>query len=342
MQAIRVEQPYQLQIVEVPDPVPGAGEVLIRIQRAGICGSDMHIFHGANPFARYPRIIGHEMVGEIAACGAGVDGLQIGQRVVIDPVISCGHCYPCSIGRFNVCANLEVMGVHRDGGMGELMVAPADNVYPIPDTLDSRAATLVEPFSIAANVLGRTGVYQDEWVLIYGAGTIGITVLQTARMHGARCIVVDIDERRLQRVAGLDSERGAERTIDSRQEDVVEIVGELTDGLGPSLVIDGAGAPGLLEQAIALASPAARIGVLGFSATPSAIPQQEITKKELSLFGSRLNRRLFPQVLDGLAQGHLDANVLITHEFDFRTVADAMRLIEEHPEQTCKVQLTFN
>lgn len=338
MQAIRVEQPHQLQIVEVPDPSPGAGEVLIRVQRTGICGSDIHIYHGANPFARYPRIIGHEVMGQVATCGTGVEDLPAGQRVVIDPVVSCGECYPCAIGRSNVCQNLQVIGVHRDGGMGQLMVAPRSNVYPIPDQLSARAATLVEPFSIAANVLSRTGIDAGEWVLIYGAGTVGITVLQTARMHGAHCMVVDIDPQRLQRAADLQ----AERTINSRQESVEMVVNELTGGLGPSLVIDGVGAPGLLEQAVALASPAGRIGILGFTGNPSAIPQQEITKKELSLFGSRLNRRLFPRVLEDLAAGRLDADALITHEFDFRAAADALRLLEEHPEQTCKIQLTFN
>lgn len=337
MLAVRVEKPLEIGVVTASDPAAGAGEVVVRIARAGICGSDIHIFHGANPFARYPRIIGHEAMGTVAEVGADVHDHAVGDRVVINPVVSCGECYPCSIGRSNVCARLEVIGVHRDGGMGEYVAVPAANALKLPDGVSDRAAAMAEPYSIAANVLMRTDVCANDIVLIYGAGTIGLTVLQAARMKGARAVIVDIDERRLERAAKL----GADRVVNSRSESVESVILEESNGLGPTVVIDGAGAPGILEEAVRLASPAGRIGVLGFSTAPSLIPQQEITRKELTLCGSRLNRGLFPEVLGWFAAGAVEAEALVTHEFDFREVAAAMRLVEEHPEETCKIHLIF-
>lgn len=337
MLAVRVEKPLEIGVVAAPDPIAKTGEVIVRIARAGICGSDLHIFHGANPFARYPRIIGHEAMGTVAELGQDVHGLSVGDRVVINPVVSCGECYPCSIGRSNVCTRLEVIGVHRDGGMGESVAVPAANALKLPDNVSDRAAAMAEPYSIAANVLMRTEVREGDIVLIYGAGTIGLTILQVARMKGARAVIVDIDDRRLERAASL----GADRTVNSRRDSIESAILQESDGVGPTVVIDGAGAPGILEEAVRLASPAARIGVLGFSTDPSLIPQQEITKKELTICGSRLNRGLFPEVLHWFSSGAVEAEALVTHEFGFREVATAMRLVEEHPEETCKVHLIF-
>jgi L-gulonate 5-dehydrogenase len=156
MLAISVEKPHSLAVVEARSPAPEQSEVRVRVRRAGICGSDVHILHGSNPFARYPRIIGHEFAGEIESVGPDVSALAVGDRVVVDPVLSCGHCYPCRIGRPNVCANLEVFGVHRDGGFRDLIVVPARNVVKVSPNLPVEIAALAEPFSIAANVLSRT------------------------------------------------------------------------------------------------------------------------------------------------------------------------------------------
>src|SRR3954464_9065498 len=208
MLAISVEKPHSLAVVEASSPAPEQGEVRIRVRRAGICGSDVHILHGSNPFARYPRIVGHEFAGEIESVGPDVSALAVGDRVVVDPVLSCGHCYPCRIGRPNVCANLEVLGVHRDGGFRDLIVVPARNVVKVSPSLPIEIAALAEPFSIAANVLSRTGCGPEDTVLIYGAGTVGLTVLQVAKLKGARCIVADIDTARLERAPALGAAPG--------------------------------------------------------------------------------------------------------------------------------------
>lgn len=338
MVAIAVAKPHLLQLFEESPAAPGPGEVLLRVQRGGICGSDLHIFHGSNPFAKYPRIIGHEFAGVVEAVGAGVTRLAEGDRVVADPVVSCGECYACRVGRSNVCGKLEVFGVHRDGGFRNRLVLPEANLVAIPDSLPIELAALAEPFSIAANVLSRTGIEAQDSVLIYGAGTVGLTVLQVAKLHGARCIVADPDEARLERARGF----GADLTVNPKARSVAEAVAGEHDGLGPSVVIDGAGIPALLEEACRVASPAGRIGILGFSPAPCNVSQQEIVKKELSLVGSRLNRRLLPQVVQWLAEGRLQPAAMITQTFAAADAPEAFALIERDPASTLKVQLAFD
>ena len=338
MVGIAVSSPGVLELRDpVPAPLPGDGEVVIRVQRAGICGSDIHILHGSNPFARYPRVIGHEFAGDVVGVGPGVAAVAVGDRVVVDPVLPCGHCYPCRIGRPNVCGNLQVLGVHRDGGFRDHVAVPATNCVKLPPGLPIDVATLAEPFAVAANVLSRTAIAADDVVLIYGAGTVGLTVLQVAKLHGARCIVSDPDTARLQRARGF----GADVTVDPRAVGVAEAVHDENDGLGPTVVIDGAGIPALLEEACRVVSPGGRIGLLGFSPAPCNISQQEIVKKELSLVGSRLNRRFIPQVVEWLAQDRLKPAGMITQTFAARDARAAFDLIENDPASTIKVQLDF-
>jgi L-gulonate 5-dehydrogenase len=196
---------------------------------------------------------------------------------------------------------------------------------------------MAEPYSIAANIMLRSEADANDIALIYGAGVVGLTTLQAACMKGIRAIVADIDDARLERAKAL----GAVRVVNSRRESIEAAVEAETEGFGVTLVVDGAGAPGILEQAVQLAGPTGRIMVLNFQPGTSAIPQAELVKKELSLLGSRLNRRLIPQVLGWFASGAVDPEKLVSQEFGFRQVKEALRLIEEHPEQVCKVQLTF-
>lgn len=338
MVQIAVASSGHLALTERNDqPVPGPGEAVVRVRRAGICGSDMHILHGSNPFARYPRVIGHEFAGEVIGTGPRVDTVTPGDRVVVDPVLSCGHCYACRVGRSNVCGNLQVLGVHRDGGFRDYAVVPAANCVKVPDGLPIEIAALAEPFAVAANVLSRTGICADDTVLIYGAGTVGLTVLQVARLHGARCIVSDPDKARLNHARGY----GAAVVLDPHETSVPDAVQAENEGLGPTVVIDGAGIPALLEEACRVASPTGRIGLLGFSPAPCNISQQEIVKKELTVVGSRLNRRFIPQVVEWLAAGRVQPASMITQIFAAHEARAAFDLIENDPASTIKVHLDF-
>ena len=340
MVGIVVSSPGVLELVaQAPLALPEAGEVTIRVERAGICGSDMHILHGSNPFARYPRVIGHEFAGHVVRAGTGVTCVAVGDRVVHDrygPGVV-ATCYPCRIGRPNVCGNLQVLGVHRDGGFRDLCNVPAASCVRLPADMPIEVATLAEPFAVAANVLSRTGIGADDIVLIYGAGTVGLTVLQVAKLHGARCIISDPDTARLERALGF----GADVVVDPRAISVADAVRDENDGLGPTVVIDGAGIPALLLEACQVASPAGRIGLLGFSAAPCNISQQEIVKKELTLVGSRLNKQFLGPVVGWLAEGKLRPAAMITQTFAAKDARAAFDLIERDPASTIKVHLDF-
>ncbi len=337
MKAIRVPEPHRLEVAEMPRPEPGEGEVLIRVRAAGICGSDVHIYHGTNPLARYPRTVGHEFGGEVVQLGPGTEGPVQGTHVAVDPVVSCGRCYACSIGRSNVCSDLEVFGVHRDGGFAEYVAVPAANAHAIPSDWPWERASLVEPFTIAANVLDRVRCSGDDRLLVYGAGPIGLVILQAAKRLGAEVLITDIEESRLELARSM----GADVTVNSKEKTVREAVMERTNGLGVPVVIDAVGLPGLFQEALELACPAGRVGVLGFSKDPAPVRQFEITRKELTVVGSRLNRNRFPEVIDWFTQEEVRPELFVSHRFHFSEVHQAMRLIEEKPRETCKVVLSF-
>ena len=181
MRSVVVKEPGQLNIESRPVPAPGAHEVRVKIAFAGICGSDVHIYQGHNPFAKYPRVIGHEFFGIIDAVGEQISPARIGERVAVDPVVSCGHCYPCSVGRPNVCAQLQVIGVHRDGGFSDYACVPAKNAWRIPEAISDRQATMVEPFTIAANITAQLQPTAQDIALIYGAGPMGLTAIQALK-----------------------------------------------------------------------------------------------------------------------------------------------------------------
>ncbi|CAM3471936.1 Zn-dependent oxidoreductase [Halomonas lysinitropha] len=334
MKAFQVSAPLDYRIAEVEVPKAAPGEALVRVAFAGICGSDMHIIHGDNAFVRFPRITGHEFAGVIEAVGEGVEDIAVGDRVCIDPVISCGHCYPCRIGRPNVCTTLEVIGVHRNGGFEEHVAVPAANLHHLPEHLGLDAAALVEPYTIAANVLDRMQPHPGDRLLVFGAGVIGLTILQMARAKGIEeVIVTDVIDERL----AVAQELGARHVLHGRDQDVEQTVLELTEGEGVPLIADAACVPSLLPQMLRVASPAGRIGLLGFSPTPSDLVQLEVIKKELTLVGSRLNNRKFPEVLELMATGRLDPLALVSHRLPFDEMPDGIEMLDHHPEKARKV-----
>lgn len=337
MKSIVIQQPDELVIEERSLPQPDAGEVRVKVKLAGICGSDSHIYRGHNPFAKYPRVIGHEFFGVIDAVGEGVTDKAVGQRVSVDPVISCGHCYPCSVGKPNVCTSLVVLGVHRDGGFSEYAVVPAKNAWTVPDNVSDRHAVMIEPFTIAANVTGQVSPTEQDIALVYGAGPMGLTTIQVLKRvyRVKQVIVVDRIDERLQ----MAQRNGADWIINNGDQPLAEILKE--KGILPTLIVDAACHPSILQEAVTLASPAARIVLMGFSTEPSQVIQQGITGKELSIFSSRLNANKFPVVIAWLEQGLINPDELITHQFAWQQVADALELFENDRKRCCKVLLTF-
>ncbi|MCX8728983.1 Zn-dependent oxidoreductase [Gilliamella sp. B2969] len=338
MKSIVIKQPNELVIEEREVPQPAKGEVRVKVKLAGICGSDSHIYRGHNPFAKYPRVIGHEFFGVIDEVGEGVDRSRIGERVSVDPVISCGCCYPCSVGRPNVCSSLTVLGVHRDGGFSQYTTVPSKNAYRIPDDISNEFAVMIEPFTIAANATGHLKPTENDVALIYGAGPMGLTSVQALKgvYKVKQVIVVDrIDER-----LAMAQTSGADIVINNTN---ILLKNELEKlDIKPTIIIDAACHPSILQEAITIASPAARILIMGFSSDPCQITQQGITSKELSIFSSRLNANKFPVVIDWLKKKLIDPQKLITHQFDYTQVIQAIETFEKDQKHCCKVLLTFD
>ena len=338
MKAICVVQPNHLEIQDRPQPVITAGnEVLVKVKAAGICGSDMHIYHGSSPVATYPRVIGHEIAGEIIEIGAHVVEFKVGDHVVMDPVIHCGTCYQCKIGRRNVCANLRVRGVHVDGGYQEYLVLPETSIHKIPDSLSWDDAIMVEPFTIAEQVCSRAEVIASDVMFIMGAGPVGLSVLKLAKLYGATCYISDIQEHRL----ALAKAYGADAVIDAGKENVSDRINDLTNGAGATVVTDAVCSVNSFEQALDYVCSAGRIIALGFSPVPSAIAQLKITAREIDIRGSRLHNNKFPKVIQHFESGKLDIADMVTHHFHFLNIDEAIQLIEDPTILNGKVVLTF-
>lgn len=341
MKVLRVTKPGSIEIQNDQEPmIDHDDEVIIKVKAAGICGSDISIFKGTSPVATYPRVIGHEFCGEITEIGKEVTkikNLKIGDHVVVNPVCNCGVCRICKKGRGNVCANLEVMGVHRDGGYGEYVKVPAKNVFAVDKDIPWEKAAIVEPYTVAAQVTSRGGIEEGDMVLICGSGQIALTILQVCNILGAKCIMTDLVDDRLKRA----EEFGAYKTINSGKEDVVARVKELTDGIGADVAIDAACVGKTLEQAALAVRSGGVVVTMGFHDTVAPITEFQITARELDIRGSRLNNNKFPQVIQWFESGQLDPTKIITDKFHFTEIEKALEKLKNEPETTMKVILTF-
>lgn len=338
MKAIKVMEPFRIEIAEVPKPqIENEDDVLVRVTSGGICGSDMGIWNGSNSLATYPRLIGHEFGGIVEEVGANVTKVKPGDQVAVDPVISCGHCYACRIGRHNVCAHLEVMGVHRDGGFAEYVKAPEQNLHLFHTDFDLSLLGLVEPYTIGMQINNRAGITKEDQVLIMGAGPIGICAMQVAKSRGASVIMTDLVKNRLEKAVSM----GADETVLIPAEDLKAHLDSFTKGEGIPVIIDTVCSPSSFEQAVQLVCPAGRVVCLGLKNQSSSITMADITKKEVTIVGSRLNCNCFEDVIRGFENGSLNPELLKSHEYSYKDVAKAFNSIKEHPEDVMKVVLKF-
>lgn len=340
MKAIQIVKPNELKVIDMPMPkIEQPDQVLVKMKAAGICGSDVGIYHGTNAAATYPRVIGHEMVGVIEAVGSAVTNRKVGDRVIIDQVTACGHCYACRKGRPNVCGNLQVRGVHLDGGYREYMVVPEKDCYLLPDFLKDEDAIMIEPTTIAVQACSRAQLCKEDNLMIIGAGALGNSILRIARLyHPNKLIMVDIDDAKLSESL----QHGATDVINSRTEDVVARAHELTDGYGPTVTIDAACFKGSLLTACQATGNAGRVITMGFSVAPDEINQFVITSKELDVRGSRLQNRKFQAVIDLVNEHKVDLSNSVSHTFNFLDAQKAFDFNDSHDPSIRKIVLTFD
>lgn len=340
MKAVQIVKPNDLRIIEMEKPtIDEHNNVLVKMTAAGICGSDVGIYHGTNAAATYPRVIGHEMVGVVVEVGPTAKKVKVGDRVIIDQVVPCGHCYACRKGRPNVCGNLQVRGVHIDGGYREYMAVPDSDCYLVPDCLSDTDAIMIEPTTIAVQCCSRAQLESEDTVLIIGSGALGSSILRIVKQfHPRKIIVSDIDDAKLQEALN----NGATDVINSLKEDVPARCHELTDGYGVTVSIDAACVKTSLITALQATGCAGRVITMGFSVAPTEVNQFVITSKELDVRGSRLQNRKFQDVIDLINAGKIDLRGSVSHSFPLTEAQKAFDFVDSHDPSIRKIALTFD
>ncbi len=338
MKAIELRRPWDISCIDVPMPVPSEGEALIRISAAGICGSDIGAYRGTNGLVTYPRIIGHELAGTVVSIPSGNrNGIMPGDRVVVDPYIYCGHCYPCSIGRTNCCTDLKVLGVHVDGGMSEYFTHPADLLVRIPDGMTMVQAAMAEPLTISLHGIHRGGLRSGEHCVIVGAGPIGLVAGMAAQAYGAHAILIDIVDERL----GFARSLGIEHVINSGKEDAVAAISEITGGRMAELVMECSGANAAIRSTLDYVSNAGRITFTGWPKKETSLPTDMITKKEIDIRGARTSAGEFEEALDLIGSGRVDMMKILTEVISIGEVPETVADIERNPGSYMKVVASF-
>ncbi len=339
MRSIQLVAPRTLEEREMPQPPdPGPGEVTVRIRQVGICGSDMHFYLEGRvglSSAKYPQVLGHEPVGDVVAVGPRVTGLQAGDRVVIEPNLTCGHCEYCLIGRHNNCTSgVFLGGPHAPGLFRDYVTLPTRNVVRVPDTLGDREATLVEPLAVTMHLLELVEIRAGDTVAILGAGPIGMLCAATARLSGAGTIfIADRLPHRLKLAQGM----GANVTVDVRSDSFTRIVHDATHGRGADVVIDAVGAAETINAGLAAARPCGTMILIGYSPETEIVVNVHMAmSKELRLQTlKRSNHRSHPAI-DLLASGRIPL-ALLTHTLPFSQTPRAFEMLEGYSDGAGKV-----
>ncbi len=313
MKCIVCEQPHRLILKEAESPSLQEGEALVRIRRVGVCGTDLHAYRGNQPYFTYPRVLGHELSGEIVRIGGNPYGLQAGDQVAVIPYMECGTCIACRNGKTNCCTNLQVLGVHIDGGMREMISVPFDHVLKTEGiSLDQSA--LLEPLSIGAHAVRRSGLRQDEFALVIGAGPIGLGVMAFAARSGAKVIAMDVNEDRL---AFCRNWAGIPYTVDARSNPLAALY-EMTNGDLPTVVFDATGNAQSMGDSFQFAAHGGKLVFVGLVKADITFSDPDFHKKELTLMGSRnATREDMENVMDAIKNNDIDTSAYITHRVGF-------------------------
>jgi 2-desacetyl-2-hydroxyethyl bacteriochlorophyllide A dehydrogenase len=326
-----------VKIQEVPEPEVKTGEVLVRVKAAGICGSDVHAFEGKSKRRVPPLILGHEFSGVVADVGTGVLDFRNGDRVVVEPAISCGKCEPCSNGRTDICLEIRFIGLHLPGAFAEYVTVPASKCYKLPDSVSFDEAALVEPLSVATHAVNMTPTKVGDNLLIVGSGVVGLMILQVARLGISGSIFVsDLIDYKLDLAKRL----GANVIIHSRREDVSKRVGELTKGKGVDVVMEAVGVQATLQQAMTVVKKGGMVTVTGLLEQMMNVDMMKLVTNEITMRGGYLYTSAeFKTSLDLVATGTVQLKPLITHSFPLGNISDAVDLLTEGKEQHVKILL---
>ncbi len=345
MKAGILYQAKDIRLGDAPDPIIASDEVLIESKAAGICGTDLHIYRGEfTARVTYPAIQGHEFGGLVLEVGDHVRNLKPGQRVVVDPIISCHACPACQTGHINACRTLKLLGVDLNGGFAQYVAVPADRVFHLPEEIAITHAPMVEMYALGHHILQRGQVQPGETVAILGAGKLGLSILDVL-CHSARpgiSIVTDLQPFRLEMARRL----GADYPLNIGIVDPVEWVMEFTAGVGVDCVIEAVGhyhlMPGQeapLAQAVKMIRSGGRVVTTGLGEQLTALHFKTLVLKEAQIIASRVTRGEFPRAMQMMSRGLLHPELLITAVKPLDRITEAFQQVDQEEPETIKIVL---
>jgi 2-desacetyl-2-hydroxyethyl bacteriochlorophyllide A dehydrogenase len=318
MKILTCTSPRQFEYGQSSQPELTKDHALLKIKRIGICGTDLHAFEGTQPFFNYPRILGHELAAELVDIDCPTAFRQ-GEIVTFIPYFYCGNCIACRTGKPNCCTNIRVCGVHIDGGMAEYLSVPSYSLVHGAG-LSADELALIEPLAIGAHAVRRAGIQPGEFVLVVGAGPIGLGTIEFARIAGGQVIALDVNEARL---GFCKDQLKVAYTIPAAQTDVVERLKEITNGDMPTVVMDATGNLNAINQAFHYMAHTGRYILVGLQKEPISFSHPEFHKREGTLMSSRnATRKDFEHVIGSLKAGRVDPTSYITHRVMFDQVKD--------------------
>ncbi len=308
MQALVCRKPGELTVEDRPKPTPAEGEVLVRVRRVGICGTDYHIFEGNQPFLSYPRVMGHELSVDVVEAPGG-SGLRAGQTCVVNPYLSCGTCVACRQGKPNCCTRIAVLGVHRDGGMTEFLSLPAKNLIAADD-LNVDECAMVEFLAIGAHAVRRSRLVSGQRVLVIGAGPIGLGTALFASLSGAAVTLLDRDTRRLSEGSKLIKLANALTADDSLNDAIARV----TDGEAFDVVFDATGSRASIERGFDFVAHGGAYVLVSIVQGTITFTDADFHRRETTLYASRnATREDFDRVMQAIRDGHVPSSQWITH-----------------------------
>jgi 2-desacetyl-2-hydroxyethyl bacteriochlorophyllide A dehydrogenase len=334
MKAMVLRSPSNLALDQVARPEAPPGHVLVRITHSGLCGTDLKIYTGAIP-TKYPLIMGHEMIGELVD-GSPPPGIRRGDRVIIDPALSCGACFHCRIGQTNLCPAGGLIGRETNGGFAEYAAVSASQVFRLPDSIDSRTAPLIQAATTCLHAQQMTSL-EGQSVAVMGLGVSGQLHVQLAKVRGASTII-GISRSAFKN--DLAKQLGADLTIEAGPA-AIEKVLDATDGLGPDVVIECTGVMTALADSIRMVRLGGRIILFGImNEMEGALPFYDLYFKELTLISSRAAiAQDFPTMIDLVASGVVRLEPLVTHHMALRELGAALEMVEDGADRRLKIIL---
>lgn len=338
MKALQITTPESIQLVDRPMPVPGKGEVLLKVNYVGFCGSDLSTYLGKNPMVSYPRVPGHEIAATIVTVGQDVPaGFNQGQAVTVVPYTNCGQCSSCRKGRTNACQFNQTLGVQRDGAMQEYIAVPWQKLIS-DNQLSARELAMVEPLTVGFHAIDRGRVTDIDTVMVFGCGMIGAGAIIRAALRGAKVIAVDIDDNKL----ALARKIGATHCINSKTTNLHDALLEITNGHGPDVVVEAAGNPITYRSALEEVAFAGRVVCIGYAGSEVSFATKLWVQKEVDLMGSRnATPADFEAVVHYLKQGNFPLEEMITRVIQPEEAASQVIAWAANPGQVMKIMVQF-